>query len=88
MAHIIRPIEEGTGSEIYDMMVRYVAEHKMLPNPHAMWLKVIVGMNNYQVSRGCFDYHWLRFQIAGLVEVDPLTKAYKLAGVDLVVKKT
>lgn len=81
-------IDKDTGTEIYDMMVRYAGEHKVLPNPHAMWRKVIVGLYDYRISRGCFDYHWLRFQIAGLVEVDPLTKAYKLADVDLVVKKT
>lgn len=80
------PINEGTGSEIYDMMVRYAGERKMLPNPHAMWQKVIVGLYKYQVSRGCFDYHWMRFQLAGLVEVDPLTKAYRLADVDLVIR--
>lgn len=87
MPRTFTPIHEGTGREIYDMMVRYAEEHKVLPNPHAMWSKVIVGKYKYHVSRGCFDYHWMRFQLAGLVEVDPLTKAYRLADVDLVVKR-
>lgn len=80
------PVDEGTGSEIYSLIIRYAGEKKVLPNPHALWKKVIVGLYKYPVSRGCFDYHWMRFQIAGLVEVDKLTKAYKVADVDLVVK--
>lgn len=80
--------DADTGDEIYQMIVRYAGDAKVLPNPHALWQKVIVGLYKYPISRGCFDYHWLRFQIAGLVEVDELTKAYRVADVELVVKKT
>jgi hypothetical protein len=86
MARPFIPVDEGTGSEIYEMIKRYADERKVLPNPHALWQKVIVDLYGYPISRGCFDYHWLRFQIAGLVEVDPLTKAYRVADIDLVVK--
>ncbi len=77
----------NTGDEIYDMIVRYASERAVLPNPHALWKKVIVDLYKYPISRGCFDYHWLRFQIAGLIVVDQLTKAYKVADVELVVKR-
>lgn len=86
MARPFMPIDEGTGNEIYNMIVRYAGERKVLPNPHALWQKVIVGLYGYPISRGSFDYHWMRFQIAGIVEVDQLTKAYRIADVDLVVK--
>ena len=82
------PKDVDTGDEIYDMIVRYADESGMLPNAHALWKKVIVGKYKYAISRGCFDYHWLRFQIAGLVTVDETTKAYKVRDVDLIVKKT
>jgi hypothetical protein len=88
MARPFMPIDEGTGSEIYNMIVRYAGERKVLPNPHALWKKVIVGLYDYPVSRGSFDYHWMRFQLAGLIETDPLTKAYRVANIDLVVKSS
>lgn len=85
---IVEAKNVDTGDEIYGMILKYADGEGVLPNTHALWKKVIVGKYNYAISRGCFDYHWMRFQIAGLVEVDALTKAYKVADVRLVVKKT
>ena len=86
MARPITPSDEGTGDEIYQMLVKYAGERKVLPNPHALWRKVIVGLYGYPISRGCFDYHWMRFQIDGLIVVDRLTKAYRVTDIEMVVK--
>lgn len=86
MSRIMKPADDGTGGEIYDMLVKYAGERKVLPNPHALWKKVIVGLYGYPISRGCFDYHWMRFQIDGLIEVDRLTKAYRVSDIEMVVK--
>lgn len=79
--------EDGdVGNEIYEMIKRYAGTDKFLPNPYKLWKKVIVEKYGYAVSRGCFDYHWMRFRLAGKVIIDPLTKAYRIADVDFVVK--
>jgi hypothetical protein len=78
---------EGTGLEIFDMLIRFVGEKGVFPNPHAFWKKIVVQQNKYPVSRGCFDYWWMKFQIAGLVRVEPVTKAYRIHNVRVEVEK-
>lgn len=86
MARPLMPFEETVGNEIYTVLLDFVDSHQMIPNAHAFWSKVLVKQKGYALSRGGFDYWWFRLQLAGLVKVDPDTKAIQIRDVRLEVK--
>lgn len=81
------PFEDSPGGEIYSTLLEFVDIHQAIPNPHAFWSKVLCERKKYQISRGSFDYWWMKLQIAGLVSVEPETKAIKVSDVRLFVDK-
>ena len=78
MARPLQPFEETIGNEIYQALLAFVDQYQMIPNPHAFWSKVLVAQQGYALSRGGFDYWFFRLQLAGLVRVDPITKAIRV----------
>ncbi len=89
MARHAKPIEDSAGMEIYNLLVAYCGEAKVIPNPHAFWENVLVGQNKYPISRGGFTHWWLRLQIPArpgdlpLIEQDPITRAYRIRDIDV-----
>lgn len=86
MARPMQPIDEGAAGEVLDILKDVIRTRGILPCPHSFWDKILRGENRYLISRSGFTYIWMRYQIAGLITVDPETHAYRVQGVDLVVK--
>lgn len=81
MARPLSPLEETIGGEIYNILLEFVDHARAIPNPHAFWKKVLIEQKGYIISRSAFDYWWMRLQLAGLIQIEPLTRAVKVRDV-------
>lgn len=83
MARPSIPLDESIGGEIYDILLEFVDAKQTIPNAHAFWQNILVGQKGYAISRSGFEYWWLRLQIAGLIEIEPLTRSVRVKDVRL-----
>lgn len=80
------PLRESIRGEIYDLLVSFAVANQAIPNAHSFWRNVVCEKLGYKIPWGSFQYHFMKLQIDGLVEIEPLTKAIKITGVELIPK--
>lgn len=74
MARRPTPLDESPAWDIYQELKQFAVTQQAIPNPSAFYENVMLP-KGYPLSRGGFDYWWLRLQLAGWIRVDPATRA-------------
>ena len=82
MARHATPLEDSPAWDIYQEFKKYSLTTQATPNPNAFYVNVMVP-NGYALSRGGFDYWWLRLLIAGWISIDPVTRAVTIRDIEL-----